>query len=156
MTQNIHSDRTDYELPLTKEEHKNAHPALQIRNLIELKRRYDAFERDDVELKFRMKLGTPPEGRNLADNRTFIELYDSPAGWIYHFDGINHDRVDITDEKPPHDIFVEDSEDYISHAVEKNNIDLEDAYVMSHSQDSRVWNDLASKVESGIRELHGN
>jgi hypothetical protein len=155
MTRNTHSDRIDQQPPLTEEEHEEAPPELQIRNLIELKRRHDAFDRDDVELKFKMKVGRPPEGRNLADNRTFIELYDSPAGWIYHYDSIARERVDITDTKPPYDIFVEDSERFIKHAVEENNMDLEDACVISHS-DSRVWNDLASKVRNDIQEMHGD
>jgi hypothetical protein len=51
---------------------------------------------------------------------------------------------------------VEDSERFIKHAVEENNMDLEDAYVISHSQDSRVWNDLASKVRNDIQEMHGD
>jgi hypothetical protein len=34
-------------------------------------------------------------------------------------------------------------------------MDLEDACVISHS-DSRVWNDLASKVRNDIQEMHGD
>jgi hypothetical protein len=151
------TDKTQtVELPLNEEEHEEAPPGLQIRNLIYVNEVPEALDRDDVKLKFRMKVGKPPEGRNLADNRTLIELYESAGGWIYRFTTPTHGRVDITDTKPPYDIFVEDSERFIKHAVEENNMHLEDAYVISHSQDSRVWNDLASKVRNDIQEMHGD
>jgi hypothetical protein len=90
MSQN---DKTqNVELPLNEEEHEEAPPGLQIRNLILVNEVPEALDRDDVELKFKMKVGKPPEGRNLADNRTYIELYDRTCRYYRYKASVRHIR----------------------------------------------------------------
>lgn len=146
-SQNNHDDST--ELPLTEEEYEQASPELQIRSDLEVGEWHRVKNRDDVEKKFELKAGHDNSSRNTPDLRKFVQLFYTPAGWLYVVDGPESERYDLLDELPHHRIFVEDTEDFIKQSVEEHGHTLGDCYETSN-KNMDIWNDLSMKVEIRI------
>lgn len=141
------------ELPLNEDEYYEADAALQIQSDLEVGEWQRIRERDDVEKKFELKAGHDNSDRDTPDLRKFIQLFETPAGWLYVVDGPAHEQYELIDDLPTHYVFVDDGEHFIEHSIREHGHDVEDSY--EAIANIGVWQDLRRKVESEIEERFG-
>jgi len=122
----------------------------EIEELFEEEKWDDIIDHDQTEIKFKLVAGYC---RNMLmiDTRRYICLFDTAAGYFYYVVDAIYRRVELMDDIPDPDLFVEDAYDYIKYATNENDYDLDESYeAINHGTD--VYNDLRKKVESEIQD----
>lgn len=113
---------------MTEGEVKEATDAVQVRHLIKINERGEVRNRDDVTLKFEMKVGVKDTGFDLNDTRRVLKLYKIPDGYWYRLDDEVNGRSDVSDNLPPHKDLAQDSIGFVEHAVNKEGCNVDESY----------------------------